>query len=97
MMTKNDPQIQAVLRHHNFKALHSVPNEADKYLTEAGTLQDLTTDIHKAAIQKANQLKLKYKKDVKKMVKDKWKEKAMYGKFHKYLGRDHIDMGLSFE
>ena len=27
------------------------------------------------------QLKLKYKKDAKKMVKDKWKDKAMHGKF----------------
>ena len=36
MTSKNDPQIQAILRHHNFKALHSVPEEAEKYLSEAG-------------------------------------------------------------
>ena len=31
------------------------------------------------------------------MVKDKWKDKAMHGKFPKYLNKDHIDMELSFE
>ena len=40
MTGKNDPQIQAVLRHHNSKALYSVPKEAAKYLNEAGTIQD---------------------------------------------------------
>ena len=42
----------------------------------------------------AKQLKLKYKKDAKKMVKFKWKEKAMCGKFPKYQDKDHIDMEL---
>ena len=36
MKNKNDVQIQAVLRHQNSQALHSVPKEAEKYLTEAG-------------------------------------------------------------
>ena len=45
------------------KALHSVPKEADKYLTEAGTTDDMTNDHHKTATQKAKQLKLKYKED----------------------------------
>ena len=31
------------------------------------------------------------------MAKDKWKDKAMHGKFPKYVNRDHIDMELSFE
>ena len=35
MTNKDDVQIQAVLRHKNSKALHSVPKEAEKYLTEA--------------------------------------------------------------
>ena len=35
MTNKDDVQIQAVLRHQNSKALHSVPKEAEKYLTEA--------------------------------------------------------------
>ena len=34
MTNKDDVQIQAVLRHHNSKALHSAPKEAEKYLTE---------------------------------------------------------------
>ena len=97
MTGKNDPQIQAVLRHHNSKALYSVPKEAAKYLNEAGTIQDLTIDINRTATWKAKQLKLKYKKDAKKMIKDKWKDKAMHGKFPKYLDKDHIDMQLSFE
>ena len=33
MTNKDDVQIQAVLRHQNSKALHSVPKEAEKYLT----------------------------------------------------------------
>ena len=49
MTGKNDPQIQAMLRHHNSKVLHSVPKEAAKYLNEAGTIQDLTIDIKRTA------------------------------------------------
>ena len=41
---KDDVQIQAVLRHQKSKALHSVPKEAEKYLTEAGTTDDMTND-----------------------------------------------------
>ena len=33
----------------------------------------------------------KYKVDVKNMVKNKWKEKPMHGKFPKYLDKDHIE------
>ena len=94
---KNDPHIQVVVRHHNSKALHSAPKEAAKNPIEAGTLQDLTMDINRTATWKAKQLKLNYKKDAKKMVKNKWKDNAMHGKFPKYLGKDHIDMELSFE
>ena len=39
MTNKEDSQIQAVLRHHTSKALHSMTNEAEAYLTEAGSLQ----------------------------------------------------------
>ena len=35
MAIKYDEQTQAVLRHQNSKALHSVPKVAEKYLTEA--------------------------------------------------------------
>ena len=54
-MTNNDDvQIKAVLRHQNFKALHSVPKEAEKYLTEAGITHDMTNDQGKTATWKAN-------------------------------------------
>ena len=97
MTNKDDVQIQAVLRHQNSKALHSVPKEAEKYLTEAGTT-DYMTNVHgKTATWKAKQLKLKYKEDFKKMVRDKWREKAMHEKFPNYLDKDHVDVELSFE
>ena len=75
MTHKDDVWIQAVLRHQNSKALHSVPKEAEKYLTEAGTTYYMTNDHGKTATWKAKQMKLKYKEDFKKMVRDKWKEK----------------------
>ena len=37
MTNKDDVQIQAVLRHQNSKAHHSVPKEAEEYLAEART------------------------------------------------------------
>ena len=95
--SKDDVQIQAVLRHQNSKALHSVPKEAEKYLAEAGTTDDMTNDHGKMAFWKAKQLKLKYKEDFKKMVRDKWKEKAMHGKFPNYVDKDHVDVELSFK
>ena len=97
MTNKDDVQIQAVLRLQNCKALHSVLKEAEKYLTEAATTDDMTNDHGKTATWKAKQLKLKYKEDFKKMVRDKWKEKSMYGKFPNYLDKDHVDVELSFE
>ena len=57
-------------------ALDSVPKEAGKYLTEAGTTDDMTNDHGKTATWKARQLKLNYKKEFKKMVRHKWKEKS---------------------
>ena len=97
MTNKDDVQIQAVLRHQNSKALHSVLKKAEKYLTEAGTTDDMTNDQDKIATWKTKQLKLKYKEDFKKMVRDKWKEKAMHGKFPNYLDKDHVDVDLSFK
>ena len=97
MTSKDDVQIQAVLRHQNSKALHSVPKEAEKYLTEAETTDDMTNDHGKTATWRAKQLKLKYKEDFKMMVRDKWKEKAMHGKFPNYLDKDHVDVELSFK
>ena len=97
MTNKDNVQIQAVLRHQNPKALHSVPKEAGKYLTEAGTTDDMTSDHGKTATWKAKQLKLKYKEDFMKMVRDKWNKKAMHGKFPNYLDKDHVDVELSFK
>ena len=45
MTNKDDVQIQAILQHQNSKALQSVPKEAEKYLTEAGTTDDMT-NVH---------------------------------------------------
>ena len=65
---KGDVQIQAVLRCQNSKSLYSVPKEAKKYLTEAGTTDDMNNDHGKTATWKGKKLKLKYKEDFKKMV-----------------------------
>ena len=97
MTNKDDVQIQAVLRHQNSKALHSVPKEAEKYLHKAATTDDMTNDHSKTATWKAKQLKLKYKEDFKKMMRDKWKEKTMHRKFPNYLDKDHVDVELSFK
>ena len=97
MVNKDDVQIQAVLRHQNSKALHSVPKEAEKYLTKAGTTDDMINDHAKTATWKAKHQKLKYKEDFKKVLRDKWKEKAMHGKFPNYLDKDHVDIELSFK
>ena len=97
MMNKEDSQIQAVLRHQTAKALHSIPKEAEAYLIEAGTRDLITNDPPKSATWKAKKLKLKYKEDVNKLVKDRWKEKAMHGKLPKYLEKDHVDQEMSFQ
>ena len=94
---KDDVQIQAVLRNQHSKALHFVPKEVEKYLTEAEITDEMTNHHGKTATWKAKQLKLKYKEDFKKMVRDKWKEKAMHGKFPNYLDKDPVDAELSFE
>ena len=96
MMNKKDSQIQAVLRHQTAKALHSIPKEAEAYLTEAGTKDLITNDLPKSATWKAKKLKLKYKEDINKLVRDRWKEKAMHGKLPKCLEKDHVDQEMSF-
>ena len=57
----------------------------------------MTNDHGNTATWKAKQLKLKYKEDFKKMVKDEWKENTMHGKFHNYMKKDHVDVELSFK
>ena len=73
-MTNKD-DVQIVLQHQNSKALHSVPKEAEKYLTEAATTDDMT-NVHGKTATWAKQLKLKYKEDFKKMVRDNYVWKA---------------------
>ena len=96
-MTNKDIFIHAVDHHKNSTALYSVPKEAETYLHEAGTIDDVSNDHGKATTWKANKLKLKYKKDYKKLVKDKWKDKALHGKFPKYLDKDYVNTELSFK
>ena len=57
----------------------------------------MTNDHGKTATWKTKQMKLKYKEDFKKMVRDKWKEKDMYAKFPNYHDKDHVDVELSFK
>ena len=97
MMNKEDPQKQAVLRHQTAKALHSISKEAEVYLIEAGTKDLITNDLPKSATWKGKNLKLRYKEDVKKLVKDRWKEKALPGKLPKYLEKDHVDQEILFQ
>ena len=97
MMNKEDSQVQAVLRHHTDKALHSITKAAEAYLAEAGTKDLIPNDLPKSATWKAKKLKLKYKKDINKLVRDRWKEKAMHGKLPKYLEKDHVDQEMSFQ
>ena len=90
MTNKDDVQIQAVLRHH------SVPKEAEK-IPDRGwnnrwhdqwSCQDRHLEGQTAEAQV---------QDIKKMVRDRWKEKAMQGKFPNYLDKDCVDVELSFE
>ena len=97
MTIKDDEQIQAILRHQNSKALHSVPKEAERYLTEDGTRNNTMNDQSKITTWKANQLKLKYKEDFNMMLWDMRKEKAMHGKFPNYFDKSHVDVELSFQ
>ena len=66
MTNKDGVQTQGVPRHQNSKALHSVPKEAEKYLTEAGTLDDMANNHDNTATWKAKQLKLRYKERLQK-------------------------------
>ena len=94
MMNKEDSQIQAVLRHQTSRVLHSIPKEAEVYLTEAGTKDLITNDISKSATWKTEKLN---NEDINKLVRNRWKEKAMHGKLPKYLEKDHVDQEMSFQ
>ena len=57
----------------------------------------MSNDHGKSGTWKTKKLKLKYKEDYKKLVKDRWKDKAIHGKFPKYLDKDYMDTELSFQ
>ena len=71
MIEKDDPQITAFLNHQTSKALYSVPKEARKYLLEAGTQEDLQDTQPMTATQKAKKLKDRYKRDYKKLMRER--------------------------
>ena len=97
MTNKDDIQIQAIHQHQNSKAVHYVTKKAETYLHKARTIHYMSSNHDKAATWKAKKLKLKYKEDYKKLVKDKWKDKAMHGKFPRYLHKNYVDTELSFQ
>ena len=92
---KNDIKIAALLKHWENKALHSIPKEADKYLTEAGPVDDVNDNHPTAAINKAKKLQDKYKRHYKKMM-EKWNNKPIHGKVPSYLDKEYIDIDQSF-
>ena len=80
--SSNDPQILAVFRHHNFKALHS-PNTSLKLVYKT-LLQISTIQLHGRPSTRTRYM-------------DKWRQKAIHSKLPKYLDQDHTDMELSIE
>ena len=49
------------------------------------------------ATKKVKKLKDKYKRDYKKMKKDRWSENPMHGKFPNHLRKEYIDIQQSFQ
>ena len=70
LIEKNDIQITALLKHQQNKALHSLPTEAEMYLTETGTIDDVNDNHPTAAIKKAKMMKDKYRRHYKKLGKE---------------------------
>ena len=72
--------------------------EAEKYLTEAATTDDMTNVHGKTATWKAQTAEApNTRKTSRRWCRDKWREKAMHGKFPNYMDKDHVDVGLSFK
>ena len=94
MTNKEDAQIIALLRHHTGTALYSVSRE---YLSEAGTSEDVEDTPTLSATKKSKKLKDKYKRDYMKMMKGRWSEKPMHGKFPNHLVKEYLDMQQSFQ
>ena len=80
-----------MLKHHKAKALHSIPKQAQKYLSELGTEDGISDDHTGTATSRAKMLKNKYKADYQESTKTSWKEKAMHGKFPTYLEKGNTD------
>ena len=87
---KNNIQVTALLKHQQKMALHLVPKEDEKYLTEVGTIDDVNDSHHTAATQKAKKLKDKYKRGYKKLMKEKWNKNPMHGNFPCYVKKECI-------
>ena len=90
MTNKNDIQVQVILKHQNSKDFHSITKEAETYLNEAATTDDITNNQKKTPTWKAKELILKYKGDYNKFVKDKWRTKAMNNKFPNQLDKEYV-------
>ena len=84
MVNNEDAQISALPRHHTGKALYSVSKEATEYLNIRRYRRYPTLTATKGT----RKLKGKHKRDFKKMMKDKWSEKPMHGKFPNHLGKN---------
>lgn len=97
LANKSDPQIVAVLRHHNAKALYSIPKQSTKYLEEMSTEDTFGDTYTCVATAKAKMLKVKYKADYQKAMGRNWSEKPMHGKFPRYLQSQNIDVEQSFQ
>lgn len=97
LVSKDDHQLAAVLKHHKAKALYSIPKQAEKYLSELSTEDPIGTSHSCTATSDAKMLKSKYKADYQRAMRTTWCEKHMHGKFPKYLANPHIDMDQSFQ
>ena len=74
---------------HQHKALHSVPNEAEKYLTDVVTVGDVSDNHSTAVTNKAKKWKDQCKREYRKLMKEKWNKKQMHGKFKSYLDKEY--------
>ena len=96
MIETDDPQVPALLKHQTSKALCSIPKEAKKYLLQVGTLEDLQVTQPRTATRKAKKLKDRYKRDHKKLMRERYSQKPIHGKIPTLLEKEYIDTEQSF-
>ena len=96
MIETDAPKITA-LKHQTSKALYSVPKGGKKYLLEAGTQEDLQDTQPMTATQKAKKLKGRYKRNYKWLMRERWSQKPVYGKFPSLLEKEYFDREQSFQ